>query len=845
MTRPFVPLQNRLVRASEARRGSTLLIVIALLSLLVLLAATIAYTSKLEVLTTRNFGKAVQNQTATLTGVPFAALATKANLPPGAVGVLDFTFDASELKSAAMTVDEDAGVRFERDRNARGAAAANAKAQWVLKRARPGVSTATSTVDISDTASRVNLNTADARQLESIITIAAARANVSAGDSAAIAGSIVAYRLGPDGAPGVAGVDDNDSEAQSLDGGAGKRTAVDSGYLGKSPGAVQRLASTCEGNATDRLNFIKNLKKGIDEPDEFISDIRYPAFGDDRRFQSAADLLRVPGVTERLVIALVPYVTAFSISQEERPGDAAEDRVLLDLNRASAEEIHDALALEYGNEKDDALLRQFAVNIVDARDEDCRPTVMSDGASGEVLGLERTPFITEIYADSRTDDARGDDGQFVELFNPWKESFTLTGWTLRVGGRDYPLTGVLGSQNYLVITDDYKNDRDPNASEDLEGEGSFYDIFKIVSNNGSKRVLEIVDLNLPHTPAPHTVELRDDTGAIVDRFAYTPSAGASTLNSFQRYNPLIRDSVFVRATPFTRAVDASDPVSDEELVTKLRNAPQDVPFTSVLELFDVFAGYSQATGKKGERMAFPVVASTASRDSKRRDLASNSGLIDARVIDLFTVETSKRVTPKQVVAEYSKKSGEVLSGVHDVPVGKDAAVSAREAVDGARKEAAELVDSKGKDAQAAAWARFAMAPIGMRQGLINVNTAGDAVLQSAGFTKAQAASIVQRRREVERDALAQKSSQRVIYNRLSDVLVDENLWGSGTDTCQSLRDFTPVFDRLTVTSRAFLLEGHALETSESGTLRDNPAVVSAVVAMDKPAPELVGLNFVP
>ncbi|HMZ51246.1 MAG TPA: type II secretion system protein GspK [Candidatus Sumerlaeota bacterium] len=837
-----VQIFGGILRTPGRRRGSTLLIVIALLSLLVLMAATIAYTSKLEVLTTRNFGKAVQNQTSALTGVPFAAFAAKAKLPAGAVGTLDFTFDGKPLAGSKVNIDDEAGVKFERAVGAASQASAEEKTKWIIKRKSPGVGTTTGSVDIADAASRVNLNTADAQQLATIISLAAAKGNVSAGNAPALAERIVAYRLGPDGAPGVAGKDDNNSEAESLDGGVDGGKAVRTNVLDESPDATARLSSTCEGNATERINFIKALKQGTDEPDEYISDIRYPAFGDDRRFQSVADLARVGGISDRLILALAPYVTTFSVSQEQRPAEAEENRTLLDLNRATAQEIYDALALEYSGEKDDILLRQFAVNVVDARDEDRRPTMMPDGAQGDVLGLERTPFITEIYADSRTDDRRGDDGQFVELFNPWKESFALTGWTVRVGKRDYPLTGTLGPQNYLIITDDYKNDKDPAADEDLEGEGSFYDVFRIVSNNSSKRVLELVEFDLPHTPGSYTVELRDDTGAVVDRFVYAPAAGASTLNSFQRYNPLIRESAFARATPFSRPADPAQPtISDADLVDKLRNAPQDLPFTSVLQLFDVFAGYAQADGTRGERMAFPVVASSISQDTKRRDLAGSSSLMDARMIDLFTIETSKRMTPKEVVKEYRKNSTERLKSAYEVP-SEDEETGDRKPGTG---DEGKLISTKGRDAEAAAWARFSMPTVGLRQGLINVNTAGEAVLQSAGFTASQAASIVKRRREVERDALLQKSSARVLYNRLSDVLVDENLWGSGEDTCQSLRDFTPVFDRLTVTSRAFLLEGHALESSESGALQNSPTMVSAVVAMDKPAPELVGLNLLP
>ncbi|MCC7391012.1 hypothetical protein IT571_01470, partial [Candidatus Sumerlaeota bacterium] len=161
-----------ILRTPGGRRGSTLLIVIALLSLLVLMAATIAYTSKLEVLTTRNFGKAVQNQTSALTGVPFAAFAAKAKLPAGAVGTLDFTFDGKPLAGSKVNIDDEAGVKFERAVGAASQASAEEKTKWIIKRKSPGVGTTTGSVDIADAASRVNLNTADAQQLATIISLA-------------------------------------------------------------------------------------------------------------------------------------------------------------------------------------------------------------------------------------------------------------------------------------------------------------------------------------------------------------------------------------------------------------------------------------------------------------------------------------------------------------------------------------------------------------------------------------------------------------------------------------------------------------------------------------------------
>jgi len=41
--------------------------------------------------------------------------------------------------------------------------------------------------------------------------------------------------------------------------------------------------------------------------------------------------------------------------------------------------------------------------------------------------LEETPLITEVYPDAATS-VGGDEGQFVEIYNPWNHPITMTNW---------------------------------------------------------------------------------------------------------------------------------------------------------------------------------------------------------------------------------------------------------------------------------------------------------------------------------------------------------------------------------------------------------------------------------
>lgn len=810
-----------------------------MLSLLVLLAATLAYTSKLELITSKNFGRGVQNQTAALTGVQFAAATAGLTIPEGAVGNLDMTFDARALDGAMLAALQDQRLS---------GSSASKKDDGPMKslppgRTRVGIDTQTSSVSVSDLSGRVNVNVADATTLEAVIGLAAGESSLGA-DASGIAARMVAWRYGPDGAPGKKGVDDNRNSKDAIGAKAeGALALAGAGTsLATSPDAPERLRTGCDPDVASRLAFVGLLESQIDEPEEYVADLRQPPFGDDRRFQALTDLLQIEGVTPDLVRALQPYVTVFSISLEQRPssGGQGDSLSLLDLNRATAEEIHKALAEEYGSEKDDVLLRQFAVNIVDARDNDRWPTVLEGGAGAvRVLGVERVPVIIEVYPDSVTDDTRGDDGQYIEIYNPWPETFYLSGWSVKVGSATFALTGALIPNGYVIVTDDYDNARDANAADDLDGQGSFYDLFRAVSNGSSKRVVELPSFTLPHQQGSHTVELLDGEGVLIDEFVYTIGAEWGILNSFQRMNPLVRETKVLRASPFSRPAVGAD---SQEAAERLRNYPQDVAFTSVLELFDVFAGFAGSEGGEGSRWGFPVVASPASGNASRRQLAGDSRMMDARVVDLFTVETSERMSQEEVLAELSKRGPEEKLKSAPDPWAGDLGEMPQSLPSNPRAGSADA--KRLEEVQAVAWSRYAMPPRGLRHGLINVNTASSLVLQSAGFTQLQASAVGERRRQVEGEALSGRSGRHVPYQRLSDLLVDEGVWGRmDGDSCKLVRALRPVYDHLTITSRAFLLEGQALESSDSGSPQVAGARVAALIALDKPNPEFVVWAF--
>ncbi|CAN5371613.1 hypothetical protein BH09SUM1_BH09SUM1_02010 [soil metagenome] len=783
------------------RRGSTILVVLALLSVLILLAATLAFTSRIDVISAKNFGRSVQNGTAALTGVQRASMKTFTTLPKsGALGNAQIAAYESELNNA---------------KTQQKSAAATQTASFVR--------TDTARVIVRDASARVNVNTADAKALETLLREVGQQRQIQV-DAAGLSKAIVQYRLGRDGAPGIRGVDDNQSEKQALTETA--KLAFSSASISSDQvetnqeTALERLGETCMANAEERRADVKSLLNGVDEADEFVADIRYPAYGDDRRFQTLTDLMRVPGMKGGIVKALEPYVTVFSLSQAS--GLASTDShdeadAPLDLNRATAEDIADALKKLYGGSKDETLLLQFAANIVDMRDSDNKPTVLEGPKGTKILGLERTPLITEVYADSVTPQENGDDGQYVEIYNPWEESISLTGWSLRVSGQRIPLQGTLPSRGYLIVTDDFDNSADAHAKDDLAGTGSLYDIFKVAQNGGTKRVLEVTSLAIPDTRGVYTVDLQDANGDLADEFIYTITDDISTLDSFQRKSILVREIKLDRATPFTLLAPGPEA---EKVADNVKVLPANAPFTTPLELFGVFAG---VPGSAESRWGFPVMATPNSTAPADVAMANDPRRIDARAIDLFTVELAERSDREKVLKNQSNR---VTS----------AAGRAATLVD-YRRGAEVLHLNSQAQGEALAWGDYAEAPRGQRLGRINVNTATETVLLSAGFTKAQAGAISRTRAEAETNAAP--------YQKLSDVLVDDHIWGNSVRGCDRLAAFAPVYDRISVGSRSFLVEGQAVESSNGTIAKRSGTRMEAVVAMDKARPEVVGWHFMP
>lgn len=460
-----------------------------------------------------------------------------------------------------------------------------------------------------------------------------------AGSGKTLAAAIADYRYGEDRRPGRAGSDDNgDSGSVSplTDGLDNDQDLVIDNPEEETFGpATDGIDNDLDGEIDEADESSAPPRKGVvgaapdvitvDEPAEFCPDPRRPARGDDRPYRNLMDLMAVPGMTREIFDALEPHLTVLSVSQPAwslpvtaggaaysanslgglaaasalspadqavEPGSGVGFRQL-DPNTASAREIFNVLRLRFP-ELPGAQLAQFTVNIIDRRDADRVPTEFEiEGESVTYHGFELAPVISEVfpYTGALNDDkADGDDGQFVEITNPYASPMDLTGWRLQAGGSTVWLSGSIPSEGFLVVTDDYNESQDPEP-EDVPGQGSLYDIFGTVPV-GSKQRIEVQSaLSIPDQAG--RVTLYNQEGVEVDAFDYTDGTLAGGMrHSFQRNSPLDRGRVFTAndarpATPLYASRDATEmsQAEREYLVTVERL--HDSPFRSALEVLFV------------------------------------------------------------------------------------------------------------------------------------------------------------------------------------------------------------------------------------------------------------------
>lgn len=412
-----------------------------------------------------------------------------------------------------------------------------------------------------------------------------------------IADAIVAYRFGADGKPGIAGVDDNENSAQNLRGTLSD--AEQSGLLTPTDGfdsenETQEKPLESDGLDNDHDGSIDETGEGVDETGEYDPDFRRPAAGDDRHYLRIEDLLHVEGMNQAIYDAIAPYLTVFSISRAGVAHQSAEGEsslvgyLQLDPNSASAKDMFNLLTARYADLPEE-LIGQFVANIVDRRDADSYPSEFVLGSKRlSYHGVEITPYINEVCSDVATFEEDGDNGEFIELINPYSTAIDLAGWRLETGSSTIRLNGLLPSDGLLVITDDADESLDPEP-EDEEGMGSLYDIFGTVAFGLNRRIMEDPTFDIPNSSG--LVKLYDQDGSIVDAFAYSGGTFNGLNHSFQRLDPRVRTYQVARGTPLERNQGTVTQQFEDKDLLALVETLHNRPFRSPLEILLVSTSY--------------------------------------------------------------------------------------------------------------------------------------------------------------------------------------------------------------------------------------------------------------
>lgn len=469
-------------------------------------------------------------------------------------------------------------------------------------------------------------------------------------DPGRIAREIVWRRLGPDRKLGRA-IEDEDTESMLLE--AGRRPQT---YRVDEQGRIRAGRQARHASVTPRRGDIRpEVTGGTSEKavrvDMAAADVRTSPPGDDEPFGHLRELMAIPGMTLEAYHALEPFLTVFSVSAAayELPATSLtgpaenEGWPQVDPNTASPHVIFEALRCRFP-EAPDALLAQFAVNVVDRRDGDDVPSAFElDGRT--YYGVERVPVVNEVCSDAPSFEEEGDDGQFIELTNPYEVEIDLSGWVLDVAGQYIPLEGILPGGGYLVITDDFNNRNDPTPERGVD-RGSFYQAFGKVGTGLHRRIEEYVHLDIPD--AKGSIRLLNIDGEEVDRFDYEEGRWDGATMSLQRIDPRLRHHERMLATPLeANRQTPSNPV--DGTLTRIQAARQNQPFASALEVMLLSAAYAGpgggANGEPGVKAwAIPVLE------------AESSTQLDIRLVDCFSVAMDHRGGGGQRVASPSAGS---------------------------------------------------------------------------------------------------------------------------------------------------------------------------------------------
>lgn len=581
-------------RVANPQRGSTILLVLAMLSILLLLAIAFSYGTRLETQASNNYAALTQARTAAVTGLP-TALPMLRNASSGVTSPLQ----AWNVVPQAITAMENPKTRSS------GLSASQLalfrKAEISVRRGKDGTieSGPQANITIRDMSGMINLNAVE--------------------NEGAMARVVQAILPGGD---------------------APRKSRALMAMRGKALRPEKRSAGD---NTADR------------DADLDLRDPNARLLDNLARLQLSPDRT-TPLFTNEEIQKLEKYVTVFSQAPEVFNIDGETHIPRISFGAIDPELVFERLQKAFPYKKRELLL-QFAANVADFSDEDDEPTLLdSNGKIVELtadmalpanitIGVEQVPFITEVYPDSATSAQFGDAGQFVEITNPWGKSISLAGWTLRTTNGNVPLTATLPAGGILVITDNY-NTPSPDSQP---GQGSLVSIFGVTADGTMKQVMTVPSLKLPDRSS--RVSLHNAQGKLVDLFSYDSSNTVDSKKSFQRTDPLVRGWKLAEATPLAPASGGNALAA-----VQTRNLWNDgnTTMTRLSQLFEMSTGFAEA-GIEGKTIHANQTAELTVPEERAKNSDPFPNNMDLRLVDIFTASLPDPGTTPTETAQNAKK----------------------------------------------------------------------------------------------------------------------------------------------------------------------------------------------
>ena len=608
---------------ASRERGSTVLLVLAMLTILLLLGIAFSYSSRLETQASSNYAQLTQARTSAATGLPMA-LPLLAQASQGITTNLQSwntvpqdlrTMVHDNGKSSRLTASDMAQLR---------------KAGMAISKNKDGdlESGPQADVAIRDLSGLINLNAVpDAATMERLVSVALPGGNskVKSNVLLALRGEFAGGAAAQPGRGGQAVSKDDNEDRKNLD--------------PRDPSAVL-------------IDNLDRLKLGA-------------------RTGRAA-------FTDEEITKLSQIVTIFSQAPEvyNAPDGTHIPRIALD--DVDPKVVYDTLRRAFPGKKKELLL-QFAANVADFSDADNEVTTLDqDGnritsatqsaapgsdlnldtaGSNRVLGVEMTPRISEVYPDAATSVGFDDDGQFVEIVNPWNKSISLAGWTLRLGnGATVALSATLPAGGYLIVTDNYNSPK----PDSPPGHGSVVSLFGATANGTTKQFMIFPALDLPDRNSK--VSLYDANGNLADSFSYGSTGQVDGKSSFQRRDSLVRGYSTLDATPMAPAAGGAINAEAMAATTKAWEQDGNTTMTKLSQLFAISTGFaenrpagtlgSNAGTVHGGQVAELHVPEQTGNGSTAEGSDGIPDNLDLRLIDVFTA-TPRNVANSSAYAEDS------------------------------------------------------------------------------------------------------------------------------------------------------------------------------------------------